>query len=314
MTRGALGLLFLVGGTAGADEVICEDPGVRVQGQVSDRWATSIGQACHAVQDLADRDREARVKIMAATSEVLVVEVALRDGRTAVRRLKDPETLTPTLEALLTLPPTPVAAALTSAAPIATPAPDTKTVAITTPIPTPEAPSFSAGFVGFEAGAGVSARAAGTNTYLSMAPTIFAELRLGNWLVGIDARWELLEFRPESHHDRIDMDTIGLGINVAHRFDLDFMELDTGFAPRLVIEFQSDDSNPDIDVSASTPDLRLGMVFRGIFGKGAFRPFVAFDAEFSPTRLRHSRRLLDGFPILPAYSTGLAAGLMWGAE
>jgi hypothetical protein len=83
-----------------AEGVLCDDPGVRVQGQISELWAGPIGAACEAVLTLKDRDLDARVKLVAASTDILVVEVALKDGRTAVRHLKDPEALQPTLEAL----------------------------------------------------------------------------------------------------------------------------------------------------------------------------------------------------------------------
>ena len=48
--------------------------------------------------------------------------------------------------------------------------------------------------------------------------------------------------------------------------------------------------------------------FYGVGNSG----IVALDAELSPTRMRRSRRALDGFPVLPAFSAGLGVGLMWG--
>ncbi|GEM_PF-2382047 len=280
-----------------AEGVLCDDPGVRVQGQISELWAGPIGAACEAVLTLKDRDLDARVKLVAASTDILVVEVALKDGRTAVRHLKDPEALQPTLEALLTLPPLP---ASDGPAPSAAPAAGGN-----------DLPMSGDYGVSFEAGAAVSGRAAGSSTYLSLAPMVFAELRLGPWIVGIDARWELLEWRPQGREPRVEMDTIGLGINVARRFDLGFMQLDTGFAPRLVLEIQSLPGGGD-ELTGTAFDLRLGALVRGVFAAGSIRPFVALDVELSPTRMRRSRRALDGFPVLPAFSAGLGVGLMWG--
>lgn len=299
MRLAVTGLLVLAASPASAEGVLCDDPGVRVLGQVSEQWAGPIGAACEAVLVLKDRDLDARVKLVAASAEILVVEVALKDGRTAVRHLKDPQALKPTLEALLTLPPIPAEPA-GPAAPSA-PAPGAN-----------ELPVGGDYGVSFEAGAAVSGRAAGSSTYLSLAPTVFAELRLGPWIVGIDARWELLEWRPQGRDPRVEMDTIGLGINVARRFDLGFMQLDTGFAPRLVLEIQSLPGGGD-ELTGTAFDLRLGALVRGVFAAGSIRPFVALDAELSPTRMRRSRRALDGFPVLPAFSAGLGVGLMWGA-
>jgi hypothetical protein len=100
----ACGFFLSSNALAEESETVCEDSRVRIQGRPDDRWIEPIVRACEELQLLPDRDPTAHVRILASAHE-LIVEVALNDGRSTLRRVRSPEALQSTLEALLTVPP-----------------------------------------------------------------------------------------------------------------------------------------------------------------------------------------------------------------
>lgn len=309
------GLAFAWAPFASAEEAgtVCEDARVRIQGRPDGRWLEPIVRACEALRAVRDLDDTARVRIVPAGND-LIVEVALADGRSTMRRVRDPGRLQITLEALLAVPPAPAAAppAISPAdAPVANEppiVPETEKPAHAEPHPA----SF-----GVEIGGSAGGRVAGAG-YFSFAPAGFGQLRAGDWLFGMSARWDVVQGKEDVAVSNFEMETLAAGLAVARRFRPGSGHVDAGVSPRLVLESQSFEGRPlappsEIgERSFSQTDLRLAAFGRAAFTNASLRLFVELDAELSPGRLRHAIRLHPDLPVLPAWSAGLSLGVTWG--
>ena len=297
---------------------MCEDPRVRIQGQPNERWLEPIVRACEDLRAMHDRDATARVRIVPAGRD-LIVEITLLDGRSTLRRVTVPERLRPTLEALLTVPPSsPPQPAPPPPEASPPPAPSTSRVDPTAtrefppgpkqPPATPAQRTF-----GVEIGGTLGARIAGQQGYFSFSPAGFAQLKLGDWLFGMLARWDTFQKKGGSVPASFEMETLGIGLSIARRVRTSFGYFDGGVSPRLVVESQS--YTPDaVEIAGSSTDIRVGAFGRLVFGTTAWRFLVEADAELSPSRLRRDIRIDPALPALPSWSAGLGIGLMWAQE
>ena len=256
---------------------------------------------------MPDSDATARVRIIPAAHD-LIVEVVLKDGRSTLRRVQEPAALKSTLEALLTVPPAPLHVEPTvplapSPLPIVNELPSDRAL----PVAHSQAPTF-----GVEAGGGVGGRIAGGQAYLSVAAGGFAQLRAGDWLFGMSARWDVFQTKSDVAVDSFEMETVGAGISVGRRFRAGFGDVDLGVSPRLVAETQSFFRTKSDEVADTQTDVRLAGFARAVFGHSALRLFAEADAELSPGRIRRNIRIDPALPPLPAWSAGVAVGVVWG--
>jgi hypothetical protein len=83
-------------------------------------------------------------------------------------------------------------------------------------------------------------------------------------------------------------------------------------SPRLVSQIQAAQL-PAGERTGSDTDVRIGAFGRSIFGRSKARLLVEADMEISPARLRREVQLQPEFPDLPAWSAGVAVGVLWGA-
>jgi len=299
---------------ASPDHATCEDARIRVQGRVAERWLAPIADACERLALRNDTDDGTRVRIVPSGEDV-VIEATTRDGRTAIRRARRPESLGTALDALLVLPPS--AAEPSPPPPPATHLDSTSESPSATQKPVndgtkeDEKPARAAEpGTAFEIGGAVSGRVSGL--YASLGPALTASLALGSWLVGVDARWDV-DQRKAGSPAGFEMQTVGAGLALARRFRLGFGDVDVGLAPRLVVDTQTVELASREDTYTAT-DVRLAGLLRASFGHGALRLYSALDTELAPGRLRRSVRLAPGLPALPAWSLGLALGISWGAR
>jgi len=164
--------------------------------------------------------------------------------------------------------------------------------------------------IGVDLGGLAAARIAGPGPYTSAGVSGFAQLDVGPWGLGVDARWDAFEWISGAGPD-LEMATLALGLTIARRFRLRFGDVDAGVVPRLVAETQSDSVGAGENTLANT-DIRGAAFVRAAFGHGRpLRALVELDAELSPNRVRHSYRLDPGLPALPAWSAGLGVGFAW---
>ena len=308
--------------SAEEQETVCEDPRVRIQGRPDGRWLEPIVRACEELRTMPDGDATARVRIVPAGAD-LIVEVALKDGRSTLRRVQDPSHLRTTLEALLTVPPTPpsppggsaeipsgrIAEPSRAPQPLVNELGDEHSQASATRAPPP---SF-----GVEIGGAVGGRLAGRE-YYSLAPAGFAQLQARDWLLGMTVRWEVLQWKSDVAVSNFEMETLGAGLSVARRFHPSFGLLDVGLSPRLVAETQSFQGRPgaspaEQDEEADTQtDVRLGAFVRTALSNAPLRLFVELDGELSPGRVRRDIRIHPALPPLPSWSAGIGVGVTWG--
>ncbi len=290
-------------GWAEEAENMCEDPRVRIQGRTDDRWLEPIAHACEDLRSMRDSDVSARVRIVPAGHE-LIVEVVLKDGRSTLRRVREPAALKSTLDALLTLPAF-EQPAHSPATPV-TLANEINRAPASVPAPSP--PQLSV-----ELGGAVGGRISGGQMYLSVAGAGFAQLRAGDWLFGMSARWDAFQFKSDTHVDNFEMETIGAGIFVARHFHSAFGSFDMGVAPQLLAESQSFLTN-GAEIADTQTDVRLGGFSRVTFGDASWRPFLEIDAELSPGRLRRDIRIDPALPPLPSWSASVSVGAVWGQK
>ena len=289
----------LAGASVRADPRLCADPRVEIRGWPGPQWREAIARACATLANAPDSDRSARVTI-AQVGEALELEATLVDGRSTVRTVRTPGSLEVALQALFELPPAPVVTA---------PAPPPEMAPAPEPAPTAPAPS-PALHLGIDLGALAATRIAGPGPYYSIGLSAFAQFEVGAWGLGVDVRWEAIQWSAGTGQD-LEMATLALGVTIARRFHARFADIDAGVSPRLVAETQSDTGSAGENTLATT-DIRGAAFVRAALGHGGpFRPSIVLDAEVSPNRLRRSYRLDPGLPPLPAWSAGLGVGFAW---
>lgn len=291
-------------------ETVCEDARVRIQGRPDERWLEPIVRACEDLRTMPDSDGTARVRIVPAGHD-LIVDVLLKDGRSTLRRVEQPGSLKSTLEALLTIPPSP----RTPPPPVPTP-PPVATPSLVNEVPNerPPAPPPATISVGVELGGSVGGRIAGGQGYLSFAPGGFAQIRVGDWLFGMGARWDVIQLKRDVGVNNFEMETIGAGISVARRFRPSFGDIDLGISPRLLAETQSYLTSAVDERADTKTDVRFGAFTRAAFGRAPLRLFVEADGELSPGRIRRDIRVDPALPPLPSWSAGLSVGAVWGHQ
>lgn len=287
---------------------MCDDPRVRVDGAPAERWLDAIRRACAELAEMPDSDPTSRVRLSPAGKD-LDVEVVLEDGRTALRRVRDPVRLKATLDALLTLPPSSrrAEAAPPPPSPAAPASNRSEDDGVDRTKPMPPEPRL-----GFEVGVGVGGRFAGAQAYLSVAPNAYGALHIDDWLIGIGARWDVLQIKDDVGLSDFEMDTVGADLSVARRWHLGGWSLDIGASTRLLVETQSFRTPAGYEDTDAQTDLRLGPFARAELGRSSLRPMVALDGEISPGRIRRDIRVGPELPVLPAWSVGLSAGVAWG--
>lgn len=288
----------------------CEESNVKIEGTANERWSEALAHVCADVAAIRDRDPEAITRVIANGDDV-TIEVTLSDGRTARRSVQAPYALRGALEALLVLPPPPPEPA--PAAPVAVPPappPDAREKVAPSSVESmpvsasPGSPRRTA-----ELSIGTAARVAGAGI-LSVAPTAEASLFVGDWMLGLSARWEVVQSATAPRAHDFERDSAGAGLVVARRIGARGFDLDLGLSPRLVVETQSHEIDEE-DENLSATDVRLGAFTRVTLGRGPIRPFAMFDMEVSPARLRRNVRLASQLPALPAWGAGLSLGLSW---
>lgn len=304
-TRVSAGLLtavvLTISRVASAGESPCEDPRLEVQTPLGAPWEDALHATCKDLPRGADGDPDAHVKIRALGGE-LVLEVRLADGREAVRLVKTPEALPSTLDAVLRLP-------VLTPKPAPTPQPK---VPVEQPLPAPEPPRprepARAETLGIDAGAIVGGRVGGSEPYISLSPTLFGQIRVRGFALGLSVRWEVIQKSAKSH--KPEMNTLAAGLVFGRRIGTAPFAVDLGLSPRIAVVTQTTGRRAD-EVDHSVADLRVAAFGRAYFGSGQLRFVVETDVELSPADLRNDRRLDATLPVLPSWSLGLSVGAAW---
>jgi hypothetical protein len=306
VTLVSIGLLLCSGAASAQDSArVCAQGRVRIEGSLNERWLASIARVCEELPAMKDVDPSAQLRIK-PDGDAIELEATLGDGRRTSRRVRTPDELGWTVEALTVIP--------AQAPPIdLTPAPAAPLEPLHAAAPTPrlaDEPVDRA--LSIELGALLGGRLSRAPTYLSPSLVGYAGIRIRDWLFGLTLRWDLLDALVASSipHD-FEMESVGAGFSIAKRLVAsESVGLDLGANALLLAEKQSL-QGMRMERSDVDPDIRVGAFSRLSLGRSAWRWALALDAEFSPLHLRHTRSFEPDAPSLPKWSVGLGIGAAW---
>jgi hypothetical protein len=254
-----------------------------------------VAEACAALSKLPDRDSTARVSLRPMGEDLLLV-ATLEDGRTATRRVRAASSLATTLEALLAVPSAPPAPrAVDPAEP-----PDLK----------PRTPAATA--PGVELAISIGGRVSLTGPYWAASLGGLLQVHVEHWLLGAGMRWDALQVVHTPTPPGFESAAVAVALTAGRRLDLNVGAVDLGVSPRLVSQIQTAQLAGG-ERTGSDTDVRVGVFARSTFGRTGARLLVEADMEISPVRVRREVRIQPEFPELPAWSAGVAAGVLWGA-
>jgi hypothetical protein len=252
-------------------------------------------------------DRCAVVTLVSAGTEV-VVEVVLADGRSAVRRVREPAELSSTVEALLLLPPPPArhendATRVTSAS-----SPGASSL---DPLQLAEKPPV---VMHVELGIGAGARLLGSPVFWGAGPVFFAQVSVDDWIVGTEAHWDVFDAPVTiAVPSGFNMQSVGVGAAVGRSFKGSALRADVLLGPEIVVENEEANGAGE-GLGGTSNDIRLHLITRWLAARSTkMRWFGALDADVSPARIRQPVQVDQGLPTSPSWSAGLSVGLLWEA-
>jgi hypothetical protein len=325
---------------ARADDQACPPLVIEASSSIGVRWPELVPSARAALSQRENIDRCARVRLLSA-KDAIGVEVALTDGRVALRSVAGPEDVVPTLEALLLLPgheehstaaredappeaPAPESSA--SSAPEPRPARDRRVSVNGRPRAAKEDVAASPqpqNAVRVELSAATGARFGDGQASLGLGLLSFLEL--SGWLVGFEGRidrYHLLEVTrpvssslasppPESVSGALE-----LGVLVGRRVPLGSLAFDVVLGPAAALQgtstVQTQAGADSSQQSSSSTVPRLLVMSRLTWGSHAiFRGFIGIDGEAGAAR--SSGAEMPSAPRLPRWTLGLALGATVGS-
>lgn len=297
----ALGSVLAVVSVARADELVsCSGIPLVVDESVQPVWYQAVRAACDTIGTHGEVDRSASIH-MAQRGEDLVVSVRLPDGRSAERRISRSESVAPTLEALVLLPPQREARA-EAPAPV-----HSENAQAFSPRPVVAAPAAP---LGVEVGGGMSGRIAGSVPYGSVGAAGFASFRSGRWLLDLGMRWEIIQRPLRTNVSTLEMRTMAASLAVERRIVDSGPTIDLGAGPSFVFETQTFDVSGE-EKGGAESDVRIAAQGRIAGGDAPLRWVLGLDGELAPSRIGRPRRIDETLPPLPAWSAGLLMGVIW---
>ncbi|MDB4971791.1 MAG: hypothetical protein JWN48_132 [Myxococcaceae bacterium] len=290
----------------------CTEQRLRVEGSLSPQWFVPVVQLCETLGTMANIDRSAQLRVVAAGDDV-IVEATLGDGRSTLRRVHAPADLSLTVEALVAVPP-PLETETTASTPASAPSEPVARPAFHLDPELALAPARPARRVSLEVGGAVVGRVAGSATYLSIGLLGYAGLRTGPWLLALMARWDGYQTVVDERPREFEMTTVGGGFSLLRELlRSEHTTLEGGVNTWLLGETQAY-TPQTVELAGSSVDVRVGAVARLLFGPGHLRYLASVDAELSPGRLRHELHVAEALPTLPGWSLGLGVGVAWEAQ
>ncbi len=284
----------------------CSGPEIEADAAVKTKWPDAVADLRAHVATLQDVDRCARIDLLDAGAEVIVV-VSLADGRTTLRRVTHADELPSVVEALLVLPP-----ADKSDAPIV---PDKAPPPNDSAPTTPPAPAASAlpperGFI--EVGVGGAGRALGRPFFLGLGLTGFAQMHLGSWLLDVRARIDMADLPVGGTEtpDDYAMRSLGIGVGAGRRMHAGVIDVDVLLGLSLLRQHQEGRPPHSKEVRATQTDARFVLGTRlSEAGPAKFRAFLSADVEaWLP---EHNDDPPAPLPAWPYWSFGVAFGVTW---
>ena len=320
-------LAALDAGQARAGERGCPSISVEADATVSDRWPDLPSRIHQSLDARDDVDACARINLRMADA-VVIVEVALPDGRSAVRTVSRREDIVPALEALLLLPeaiaqattgefPQPSAPGLPAAA-----ARGTRSEVEVTVLGHEASGSSSANnarHVRLDLSVAAGARIGSGQVGLDLG--VLSSVELGGWLVGFQGHVNRY-FATSSGTPDMPPDgaaALELGVLAGRRLRFQAITLDLVAGPAVALHGTASSSvqaaptgTAVTQTSSNEPIPRLLASSRVSFGRSALRSFVEVDGEVGSTG-PVSDPLPSG-PRLPAWTVGVAVGAAVGTR
>jgi len=158
-------------------------------------------------------------------------------------------------------------------------------------------------------------RAESSPLYGALGIAASAQLNLARWLFGVSARWAAVDtLVTDATPSGFNMQTLALGIDLGVRSSFHGFTVDASVGPEVRIENQEafgGEASPD-GIGGGTSDVRLDASLRlAMEPSSSVRFFTEADLDASPARLAKARRLDPQLPTLPAWSAGIALGILW---
>ncbi len=291
--------------SASNDLAVCSGPSLVIEGVLSSNWVDAVQDVRDRLRKNADLDRCAALRFE-VVEDSLLIRVTTSNGRKAMRSVTSPQKLISTVEALTVLPPTLPPG---PAAPDPRDVPDDLVDGPRTAQPSPTSTAH------MEVGAGAAGRLAGAPLYGGGGLATFAQLALEHWLVGVSARWDAVDDTlGVPSPSGFNMQTFEVGIGLGRRTQLGNFNVDAVIGPEVVVESQEAEGIAD-GLGGTASDVRFDFLVRmSVPRAGHSRFYAGVDADVSPSRLRRTKQLDPGLPALPAWSSGLQIGFLWGTR
>jgi len=301
-------LSLLFGRSALAATLECTGPEVEADAAVIARFPQALAKLRAHVASLADVDTCARVDLITAGSDVVVV-VTLKDGRSTIRRVASEDELVEVVEALVVLPPSSGNGSSSGVEPIAPPSKPPEP--LPPPLPSHVAPPRPVrGAV--ELGVGGAGHALGKPFFLGVGLTAFAQMSLGQWLLGVNARIDAIDLPVGGTEvpDDFQMRTYSIGVAAGRRTHFGAIDFDLLAGLGLERQFQSAHPMRGERLRSTWTDGRVMVVARlSESGPAKVRAFIQADVEgWLPDREEAPPKPL---PDWPYWSLGVAFGLTW---
>jgi hypothetical protein len=313
--------------TARADAGECASRAVEADASLVARWPDLSNQIQEAFEARDDVDPCARIKLM-LTGAVIIVEVRLPDGRSAVRAVPGPDDVLPALEALLLLPqgdprqPRADSPVETSPTRLAAAGPGGRAevgVSLSLSEAPLAAPTTSPGHLRVDLSVAAGGRVGDGKVGLDLGMLSSAELR--GWLLGFQGHlnryYATSSGTPEMPPDG--PAALELGLFAGRRLRFAGIALDLFAGPALALHGTSTSSaqaaptGTTVTKTTSTnPIPRLLASSRLTFGRSTLRSFVEVDGEVGRTGPTSDAPPIG--PQLPAWTIGVALGAMVGTR
>ncbi|MEO6603816.1 MAG: hypothetical protein ABIQ16_28290 [Polyangiaceae bacterium] len=296
----ALACELVLGTAFGESSEVCDEPRLSVLVPEDPRWSSATERLVSHLRGLSDLDRCARVTVRPDPTGV-TVQITTADGRVAQRHVETVDDLLTATEALLVLPPTSRRSAMLS--PLEVPPSQPKSFK--------SAPTSAH----VELGAAGSLRFGGGPLYAGAGVAAFAGFALDSWLLTMTARLDAIDgFVTQRPPTDFTMQSAAVGVSAGRRLEIGQVSLDTLLGANVILESQDADDG-DREIQGTSGDFRLGIALRVSGPRSAsLRPFAVADFEGSPSRVGSKKYIDRSLPNLPWWSSGVAVGVLWGAQ
>ena len=311
---------------ARADERACPSMTVEVDASVRARWPDLPNRIHQSFDARDDVDACARIRLRMVEA-LIFVEVALLDGRSAVRTVSRREDIGPALEALLLLPQASPPATTEEVPPAPPPPPATAARStrsdVVVTVLAPQAPSHpsanNGGHVRVDLSVAVGARIGDGQVGLDLG--VLSSMELGGWLLGFQGHVNRY-FAKSSETQGIPPDgaaALDLGVLAGRRLRFHAITLDLIAGPALALHGAASETvqaaptgTTTSQTSSNEPIPRLLASSRLSFGRSVLRSFVEVDGEVG--RTGPASDPMPFGPRLPAWTVGVAVGALVGTR